>query len=80
MSDGFEEAVRTARADAFDAAPDEASTAARKAAAFREEIDEDLTGTLVAAVEAADDYDSFAPRDDLAVGELAASDVLYCQL
>ena len=76
MSDGFEEAVRTARADAFDAAPDEASTAARKAAAFREEIDEDLTGTLVAA----DDSDSFAPRDDLAVGELAASDVLYCQL
>jgi len=74
MSDDFEDDVRTAFVDQFDADPDESEAAAAKAAAFREEVDEDLTvETLVAAVEDADDYDSFAHRYDLAIGDLAAS-------
>jgi hypothetical protein len=74
MSDDFEDDVRTAFTDQFDADPDVAGDAAAKAAAFRDEVDEELTvEALVAAVEDADDYDSFAHRYDLAIGDLAAA-------
>jgi len=73
MSEDFENAVREAFADRFDADPEAAADAAAKAAAFREDVDEDLTvEALVSAMEAADDYESFAHRYDLAIGELAA--------
>jgi hypothetical protein len=75
MSDEFEDDARTAFTDQFDADPDVAGDAAAKAAAFRDEVDEELTAeALVAAVEDADDYDSFAHRYDLAIGDLAAAD------
>jgi len=73
MSEEFEETVRTAFTEQLGADPDDAAAAAAAAAAFRDEVDEDLTvETLVAAVEDADDYESFAHRYDLAIGELAA--------
>jgi hypothetical protein len=73
--DDFETTVAAAFEDRFDAAPETASAAAAKAAAFRDEVDEDLTAeTLIDAVAAADDYDGFAHRYDLAIGDLAAAD------
>ncbi|WP_435068050.1 hypothetical protein [Haloplanus sp. C73] len=75
MSDEFETTVRAAFTDRFDADDETAAAAAEKAAAFREEVAEDLTAEeLLDAVAAADDYDGFAHRYDLAIGELAAAD------
>lgn len=74
MSEPFEDDVRTAFVEQFGADEAAADAAAEKAAAFRAEVDEDLTAeALAAAVEDADDYDSFAHRYDLAIGELAAA-------
>lgn len=73
MSDDFEDDLRTAFTEQFDADPDEAEAATEKGAAFREEVAADLTAeALVDAVADADDYDSFTHRYDLAIGELAA--------
>jgi phage gp36-like protein len=73
MSDDFEDDVRTAFTDRFDADPDDAAAAAAKATAFRDDVDEELTAeALIDAVAAADDYESFAHRYDLAIGDLAA--------
>mgnify|MGYP000373738742 CR=1 FL=1 len=75
MSADFESAVSEAFVDRFDADPDEATTAAAKAAAFRENVDAGLTvEALVDAVEDADDYDAFGHRFDHAIGDLAAAD------
>ncbi|WP_248895845.1 hypothetical protein [Haloplanus halobius] len=71
----FEQTVAEAFEERFDADPDEAAAAAERAAAFRDDVDEELTAEeLIDAVEAADDYDGFAHRYDLAIGELAAAD------
>jgi hypothetical protein len=73
--DDFETTVAEAFEDRFGADPETASAAAAKAAAFRDEVDEDLTvEELVDAVAAADDYDDFAHRYDLVIGDLAAAD------
>ena len=73
--DDFEMTVAQAFEDRFGADSEMATAAAGKAAAFRDEIDEDLTAEeLVDAVAAADDYDDFAHRYDLVIGDLAAAD------
>jgi hypothetical protein len=75
MSEDFEDAVSEAFADRFDADAEEAAAAAAKAAAFRADVDEDLTvEALVGAIEDADDYDAFVHRFDRAIGDLAAAD------
>ncbi|SEA18647.1 hypothetical protein SAMN04488065_2153 [Haloplanus vescus] len=73
MSDDFETTVRDAFTDRFGADEETAAAAAEKAAAYRNEEDEDLTAeAFLDAVEATDDYDGFAHRYDLAIGDLAA--------
>ncbi|WP_338740245.1 hypothetical protein [Haloplanus salilacus] len=73
--DDFETTVAEAFADRFGADPETAAAAAATAAAFRDEVDEDLTAeALIDSVAVADDYDDFAHRYDLAIGELAAAD------
>jgi hypothetical protein len=75
MNGEFETGAADAFADRFDVTPDEAAAAAAKAAAFREDVDADLTvETLVDAVADADEYDAFGHRFDRAIGDLAAAD------
>lgn len=75
MSENFAETVRAAFTDRFGADPETAAAAAERATAFRDEVAEDLTAdALIEAVADADDYDSFAHRYDLAIGDLAAAD------
>lgn len=72
--DAFESTVAEAFEDRFGADTETAAAAAEKATAFRDEVDEDLTAEeLLDAVAAADNYDGFAHRYDLAVGDLAAA-------
>jgi hypothetical protein len=74
MSEDFEDAVSEAFTDRFDADAERVVAAAAKAAAFREDVDEDLTvEALVDAVNDADDYDDFGHRFDHAIGDLAAA-------
>jgi|GEM_PF-683371 len=74
MSEEFESAVAERFEDRFDADPDDAAAAATKAAAYRTEVDGDLTvEALVDAVAGANDYERLAHRYDLAIGELAAA-------
>jgi len=74
MSDEFETTVREAFTDRFGADAETATAAAERAAAFRDEVDDDLTAEeLLDALEAATDYDDFGHRYDLAIGELAAA-------
>ncbi|WP_299334710.1 hypothetical protein [Haloplanus sp.] len=73
--DDFETTVAAAFEDRFGADPETASAAAAKAAAFRDEVDENLSAeNLIDAVAEANDYDGFAHRYDLAIGDLAAAD------
>ncbi|MFB6194846.1 MAG: hypothetical protein ABEI80_01640 [Haloplanus sp.] len=74
-SDEFERTVAEGFESRFDADPAEAAAAAERAAAFREEVREDLTAEeLFDAVADADAYERFRHRYDLAIGELAAAD------
>jgi hypothetical protein len=73
--DDFETTVAEAFENRFGADPETASAAATKAATFRDEVDEKLSAeNLIDAVAAADDYNGFAHRYDLAIGDLAAAD------
>ncbi|MFB6102422.1 MAG: hypothetical protein ABEJ73_07630 [Haloplanus sp.] len=72
-TDDFRMTVETAFAEQYGADTDEAAAAAERATAFRDEVAEALTAEeLLAAVDAADDYEGFAHRYDLAIGDLAA--------
>lgn len=77
MSDDFESKLADAFASEYGADADVASEAASKAAAFREDWDEELAAG--AFLEKLDDapYDEFEHRFDAAIGELAA-DVEDC--
>lgn len=73
MSDDFETTLASEFEARFDISADVAGTAASKAAAFRDDHDEELTvDAVLDAVETAGEYDAFAHRYDLAIGELAA--------
>ncbi|MFW5963676.1 MAG: hypothetical protein ACOCQM_02330 [Natronomonas sp.] len=74
MTEGFQTTLESELEARFRADSEVAEAAAAKAAAFREEHEESLTAdSFLEAVEAADDYDTFAHRYDLAIGELAAN-------
>jgi hypothetical protein len=72
--DEFEETVAVAFEERFGADPETAAAAAGAAAAFRDEVDGQLTvETVLGAVADADDYEAFPHRYDLAIGELSAT-------
>lgn len=77
MSDDFESELADAFASGYGADADVASEAASRAAAFREDWDEELAAG--AFLEELDDapYDEFEHRFDATIGELAA-DVEDC--
>ncbi len=65
--------LETTFVEEFGADEETATTAAEKAAVFREEYREDLTVTDVTDRLADDGYDSFEHRFDYTVGDLAAA-------
>lgn len=74
MSDDFESQLADAFTSEYGADTDLASEAASKAAAFREDFDEELAAeAFLEEVEAAP-YEEFQHSFDAAIGELAAAD------
>ncbi|WP_251341920.1 hypothetical protein [Haloplanus halophilus] len=73
--DDFRATVAEGFESRFGADAETAAAAAAAAATFRDEVAEDLTADeLLDAVAEADDYEGFAHRYDLAIGDLAADD------